>query len=196
VVAVDLPSITPSPAALKALAHPVRLRMLGILRIEGPATATTLATRLGLNTGATSYHLRQLEHHGFVVEDTERGNARDRWWAAAHQSTNTGREDLPDDAGREILDAYLQSVAVMLTENLQRAVEERSLLPDEWRRASEFSDWVIQLTPKRALALVEAVNGVIGDVEEDDEDDPDAAQFMLQFQAFPLPGKVFGEGIS
>ena len=68
-VAVDLTSITPSPAALKALAHPVRLRMLGLLRIEGPATATTLATRLGLNTGATSYHLRQLAQHGFVVED-------------------------------------------------------------------------------------------------------------------------------
>ena len=192
----DLPSITPSPAALKALAHPVRLRMLSLLRLEGPATATTLATRLGLNTGATSYHLRQLEQHGFVVEDTGRGNARDRWWAAAHQSTDTGREEPPDDAGREILDAYLQSVAVMLTENLQRAVEERSLLPDEWRKASKFSDWVVRLTPKRALALVEAVDQVIHEVEEDEDDDEGAVQFMVQFQAFPLPGKVFGEGIS
>ena len=63
--------------------------MLGLLRSEGPATATTLATRLGLNSGATSYHLRQLEKHGFIVEDTSRGNARDRWWRAAHQSTQT-----------------------------------------------------------------------------------------------------------
>jgi DNA-binding transcriptional ArsR family regulator len=192
---VDITSITPPPSALKALAHPVRLRMLGLLRLEGPATATHLATRLGLNTGATSYHLRQLEQHGFVVEDTERGNARDRWWAAAHQSTNTGREEPPDDAGREILDAYLQSVAVMLTENLQRAVEERPLLPDDWRKASEFSDWVFRLTPKRALAMVEAVNKVIHDTEEDDEDAQDSALFMVQLQAFPFPGKVFGEEI-
>ncbi|WP_428995029.1 helix-turn-helix domain-containing protein [Kribbella qitaiheensis] len=38
----------------------MRNRMLGLLRVHGPATATTLAERLGVNTGATSYHLRQL----------------------------------------------------------------------------------------------------------------------------------------
>ena len=69
----DLTSITPSPAALKALSHPVRLRMLGLLRIEGPATATSLAARLGLNTGATSYHLRHLAQHGFIVDDARAG---------------------------------------------------------------------------------------------------------------------------
>ena len=83
----------------------------------------------------------------------------------------------------------------MLTENLQRAVEERSLLPDEWRKASEFSDWVIRLTPKRALALVEAVNEVIRDVDED-EDDDDAAEFMLQVQAFPVPREGVRGGVS
>ncbi|MGB0191497.1 MAG: helix-turn-helix domain-containing protein, partial [Nocardioides sp.] len=50
--------MTPGPEQLKALTHPVRVRMLGMLRIDGPATSTTLAQRLGLNTGATSYHLR------------------------------------------------------------------------------------------------------------------------------------------
>ena len=89
----DLSSITPTPAALRALSHPVRLRMLALLRTEGPATATTLAARLGLNTGATSYHLRQLAEHGFVVDDPERGDGRDRWWQAAHRATvtNSGR---------------------------------------------------------------------------------------------------------
>ena len=57
--------------SLRGLAHPVRLRMLGLLRTEGPATATRLAARLGLNSGATSYHLRQLATHGFVVEATD-----------------------------------------------------------------------------------------------------------------------------
>jgi predicted ArsR family transcriptional regulator len=78
--AVETTSITPTPQQLKALTHPTRLRMLGMLRIDGPATATTLATRLGINTGATSYHLRQLAQHGFVVDDESQGNGRDRWW--------------------------------------------------------------------------------------------------------------------
>src|SRR5690349_15426854 len=123
--------------------------MLGLLRVDGPATATSLATRLGLNTGATSYHLRQLATHGFIVEDEERGNGRERWWRAAHQATVTSGEVAKDEGGEETMDAYLQSVVVVMTELLQRAMEERPVLPDEWRRASTFSDWVVKLTPAR-----------------------------------------------
>jgi DNA-binding transcriptional ArsR family regulator len=66
--------------ALKALAHPLRVRLFSELSSFGPATASALGARLGESSGATSYHLRQLEKHGFVREDPERGNARDRWW--------------------------------------------------------------------------------------------------------------------
>lgn len=75
--------------SLRAIAHPVRVRILGLLREEGPSTATRLAAQLRLNSGATSYHLRQLAAYDLIVEDTERGSARDRWWRAAHPSTRT-----------------------------------------------------------------------------------------------------------
>jgi predicted ArsR family transcriptional regulator len=183
----DLISITPSATALKALTHPVRLRMLGLLRTEGPATATTLAARLGLNSGATSYHLRQLAQHGFVVDDEERGNGRDRWWKAAHQSTRTSGEG----AEPETLDAYLQAVAVVMTEQLQHAVEERALLPEAWRDASTFSDWNIRLTPKRAKALLKALEATIDEVDREDDEGND---FVVQLVAFPRPGTVPVEG--
>jgi DNA-binding transcriptional ArsR family regulator len=188
----DLTTITPSPAALRALAHPVRLRMLGLLRAEGPATATTLATRLGLNTGATSYHLRHLAQHGFIVDDADRGNARDRWWRAAHQSTTTGPEPPGDHEAAEVLDAYLQSVAVVLTEQLQRAMEERALLPEAWRNASEFSDYVLRLTPAKAKRMRDAIHEAIRATEEDPETE-ESEQFVVQFTAFPLPGTVAGD---
>lgn len=188
----DVTSITPSPQALKALTHPVRLRMLGLLRLEGPATATQLATRLGLNSGATSYHLRQLAQHGFVVDDEERGNARERWWKAAHRSTTTANTT-PDPEARETLEAYLQSVAVVMTEQLQRAIEELPLVPEPWAEASTFSDWVIRLSPARAKALVEALAGEIGRAEDEaDVADESAEQFVIQLSAFPLPGHVTG----
>ncbi len=187
----DVTSITPSPTALKALTHPLRLRMLGILRIEGPATATTLATRLGLNTGATSYHLRQLEKHGFVVEDTERGNARDRWWKAAHQATMTDTAQPTDPAEKETLEAYLQAVVVTATQTLQRSVEELPLLPPEWSDATTYSDWVTRLTPARAKALVEQIADLLSSTEED-EDDPEAVQYVVQLNGFPYPGLVGG----
>ena len=41
------------PADLKAVAHPLRVRMLALLREHGPATATELAQRLDTETGST-----------------------------------------------------------------------------------------------------------------------------------------------
>ncbi|WP_395690166.1 helix-turn-helix domain-containing protein [Nocardioides sp.] len=186
----DATSITPGPEALKALAHPLRLRMLGLLRIDGPATATSLATRLGINTGATSYHLRQLERHGFIVEDTERGNARDRWWRAAHQATTTDTLAPADPGERETLEAYLQSVVVVMTQTLQRSVEELALLPREWTDAVTYSDWVTRLSPARAKALIERVAEMLGD--EPEEEGEDAVQYVVQLNGFPYPGRVGG----
>lgn len=186
----ELTEITPTPAMLKALTHPVRLRMLGLLRSEGPATATTLATRLGLNTGATSYHLRQLAQHGFVEDDSERGNGRDRWWRAAHQSTRTETAPRDDPDAQETEDAFLQSVATVHTEQLQQAVEERPLLPWEWREASTFSDWKVRLTAAQATQLRRALIDIIQSAEESDDDE--AADVSLQLNIFPRPGRLGG----
>lgn len=186
-------SVNPTPQQLKALTHPVRLRMLGMLRIDGPATATTLAARLGLNTGATSYHLRQLAQHGFVVDDEERGTGRERWWRAAHTTTQTERPDPDDVEAQENLDAYVQSIVTVYAEQMQRAVEERPLLPEEWRTATTFSDWQPRLTPARARQLLERLYEVITEFETEHEtEEPDESgapvTYSLHVMGFPRPG--------
>lgn len=191
----DLSSITPEPRALRALSHPVRLRLLGLLRTDGPSTASALATRLGLNSGATSYHLRQLAQHGFVADDESRGNGRERWWRAVHQATRISDDDVVDQADRDAYDAYLQSVAVVYTERLQRAVEERPLLPDSWRGTTDLSDWAVRVTPARARELVEAIHALIEEWDEDpDEPAGSTEEFVLCLQAFPQPGRVAAVG--
>ena len=185
----QLTSITPSVSGLRALSHPTRIQMLSLLRVEGPATATTLASRLGINTGAASYHLRQLAQHGFIEDASERGNGRDRWWRAAHQSTLASK--VTDSAEeKQTFDAYLQSVALMYTQNLQAAMEERAVLPEEWRVASTFSDYNIKLTPAAARQVVQRVHELLSDVE--DEQGDDVADFVVQFSAYPRPGVVGG----
>ena len=186
----DASAITPTPQQLKALTHPTRLRMLGMLRIDGPATATTLAARLGINTGATSYHLRQLAQHGFITDDEARGNGRERWWRAAHASTRTDWEDDPDPADQETLDAYLQSVVVVYTQMLQQAVEERATLSMEWRAASTFSDYGIRLTAGRARTLVDKLDQLLMAIDEEPDDNTEAVDFVVQLTAFPRPGMV------
>lgn len=177
-------SISPDIAGLRALSHPVRLRMLGLLRTEGPATATTLAARLDLNTGATSYHLRQLAQHGFIVEDAERGNARDRWWRAAHESTRTdARGQGIDD---EQLEAYLGTVAMLYADRMRAAVAELAFLPEQWRSVGTLSDWEVRLTPEQADDLVRRLTEMVEETAS--SDDPAAAPFSVNVNAFVRPG--------
>ncbi|NYE36536.1 DNA-binding transcriptional ArsR family regulator [Nocardioides cavernae] len=182
-------AITPDIAGLRALSHPVRLRMLGLLRTEGPATATTLAARLDLNTGATSYHLRQLAQHGFIVEDTDRGNARDRWWRAAHSETRTDARGQGIDG--EHMEAYLATVAQLYADRLRAAVAEMSFLPEEWADVGSLSDWELRLTPAQAEALVQRLEAIIE--ETTSSDDPEAAPFAVNLNAFVRPGLPWGE---
>jgi DNA-binding transcriptional ArsR family regulator len=195
VVMADLTSsITPSAAGLRALSHPTRLKILMRLRVEGPATATTLARELSLNTGATSYHLRQLAEHGFIAEDTERGDARDRWWRAAHRSTRANLTDRRDDEDAESAEAYLQNVALLYTETLMQAVGERRYLPEAWQRATTTSDWHLRLSAARAEQLVDTLADLVEQWTEEEDGTEGVADFVVNLNAFPRPGTVVLEG--
>lgn len=183
--------IEPDAMALRALAHPQRLRMLGLLRIEGPATATRLAERLGLNSGATSYHLRQLARHGFIEEDEGRGNARDRWWRARHESTTF----FSGEADEDKLDAGIAFAQAALNgqiSQMQKALERHAELSPEWRKASTVSDFDIPLNAAQAAALVEKLMAVLWEAMEaapplgsEYEEGVQPVTFILH--AFPRP---------
>jgi DNA-binding transcriptional ArsR family regulator len=184
--------VVPSPSALRALAHPVRLRMLGILRVEGPATASGLAQRLDLNSGATSYHLRQLAEHGFVVDDPGRGNARERWWRAAHRTTSVPNDDGGEESARDARQAFMQAAAVTYARQIQQAVEEQATLDETWRPVSTFSDWSLRLTPREAEDLIEELHAVVErrrrwDPEDDHGAPADAGHVRILLQGFPRP---------
>jgi DNA-binding transcriptional ArsR family regulator len=189
-------AITPSAAGLRALSHPTRLKMLMLLRTEGPATATQLAQHLRLNTGATSYHLRQLAEHGFIVEDSERGDARDRWWKAAHESTHANLNARTSEEEAESSEAYLHTVALMYTETLLQYAEERRYLPAPWQEASTTSDWHLRLTSERAEELVVTLMKLIDEWREDEDPEGTSgvADFVVNLNAFPRPGTVVLEG--
>ncbi|MHA6299318.1 winged helix-turn-helix domain-containing protein [Devosia sp. CAU 1758] len=183
--------IEPDAMALRALAHPLRMRMLGMLRVDGPATATSLAARLGLNSGATSYHLRQLSRHGFIEEDEARGNARDRWWRAIHEAT-TFHSDHGDE---EVLDAAIAFAEAALhgqIRQMRKALARHGGLSAEWRKASTLSDIIIPLTASDAEMLIERLNQVISDAMEHapklgGPHDPGVEPFTVMLHAFPHP---------
>jgi DNA-binding transcriptional ArsR family regulator len=145
---------------LRALAHPVRVQLIGLLRKHGHSTATRLAERLGVNSGTASYHLRQLAAAGFVEEDKDRGNARERWWRSVHQSIHFDDPELIEQEPEAAM-AYLQSVAAAFTLRTQRALNDFQTMPRVWRDNFGMSDWSLRLTPEEAQALQAELSAVV-----------------------------------
>jgi DNA-binding transcriptional ArsR family regulator len=184
-----------SPRSLRGLAHPVRVRMLNVLRDSGPATATGLASHLGINTGAASYHLRQLAAHGFVVEDVDRGTVRERWWRAAYRSVRYDPAAAGDD-DRALGDAYLRAVGQQYAERILEAVEEIPTLPDRWRAAGTLSSARLRLRPDELIDLLDRISQLVESYRRDDGEatpaPPDTAPVVVQYQAFLQPGTDVG----
>ncbi|MFJ3225096.1 ArsR/SmtB family transcription factor [Streptomyces sp. NPDC086783] len=159
-------SVVLDARGLRAMAHPVRVQLVGLLRKYGPSTATRLAERLGVNSGTASYHLRQLGAAGFVEEDTGRGNARERWWRSVHRTTEINDRDLIDREPEAVL-AFLQSVAATYGLRLQQALNELQTMPEAWRGTFDMSDWALRLTPEESVALRHELRAVVDRYRQD-----------------------------
>jgi DNA-binding transcriptional ArsR family regulator len=146
--------------SLKALSHPLRVQLVNALSIYGPATASGLAERFGESSGATSYHLRQLERHGFIREVEGRGTSRERWWERVPGALNIGSpaaEETP--AGRSaaqlIFREFRQTADRLLADFIERGPD---VLPQEWMDASEITTANARLTLEQMQNFVRAVN--------------------------------------
>lgn len=178
--------VRPDPRALRALAHPLRLRLLGLLRADGPATATGLAALTGESTGTTSYHLRQLERHGLVLEDAGRGNGRDRWWRAAHDATSWSSADFVDDPEARAADTWLVGHVLRRHSDAIAAWHEtRDELTPEWLAASDVSDAWMTLGPERARAMERELHEVLQRYRAMGDDAPDAREVTIHLHVFP-----------
>jgi predicted ArsR family transcriptional regulator len=150
------------PRSVRALAHPLRVRLLGSLRFDGPGTASILGERLGESSGATSYHLRVLADHGFIEEDPSRGRGRERWWRSAHNATSWRPEQFRGDPDAEAAEQWLSGfVARQGMEWLDDWLQRRPSADPAWVNASAESDYRLQMTPHELRALVDELHTVI-----------------------------------
>lgn len=149
--------------SLKALAHPLRARLVGSLRDQGPATATQLAHRLGENSGATSYHLRVLAQHGFVEDDPDTpGAGRERFWRASHTGTSWRSAQFQDEPDEREADAWLFGFHTRQTiEWLDDWEQRRDKIEPAWLDALDQSDYRLRATPARMRALSAELHEVV-----------------------------------
>lgn len=79
-------------AALRAMAHPIRLRIMSLLT-GAPLTAAEVARELGISHANASYHLRNLLTGGLIVpagEEKIRGGVAKRYRYDAHRDEGVG----------------------------------------------------------------------------------------------------------
>ena len=170
---------------IRVLAHPLRARLLGRLRLDGPATATRLADVLGTNTGATSYHLRQLADAGLVLEEQGAGRGRERWWRAAHDVSSWRRETFAGDPDATAASDWLTNFQVSsFTDHMAAWQRAMPAEPAEWRAAAEFSDYFMPLTAAQLGELVKELDAVI-ERHRPATPAPDARQVRLYLAAIP-----------
>ena len=150
------PDAPPGPAVvsltsakqMRALAPPLRLRILGELRIDGPRTVGALADLVDEAPGTLSYHLGKLAEFGFVEEAPElAADRRERWWRAAHDATRItpSTADAPADE-RLASAAMLHQVADVYAAALHAAVDAQQVQPRDWVDAGTGGDTVAYLT--------------------------------------------------
>ncbi|HUG51501.1 MAG TPA: helix-turn-helix domain-containing protein [Terrimesophilobacter sp.] len=147
---------------MRALAHPLRMQVLGELRINGPRTAGALSEVFGEAPGTLSYHLRKLAEFGFVEEVPElAADRREHWWRAAHEYTQLHpvAADAPV-AERMASAAIRHQIVDSYAATLHRAIEATADQPREWVEAAGSSDAFAFLTAAQlaeATAELEAV---------------------------------------
>ena len=134
------------PRALRAYAHPVRMALMGLLRTEGPLTATRAAELLGESSGTCSFHLRQLAKYG-LVEEAGGGTGREKPWRATTTTTDwdaTGGGTPETAAATGLLSTV---IAEQYFEQLKRWLEASPDEPAEWQRAAMLGDRILYITP-------------------------------------------------
>ena len=91
------------PRVLRAIAHPVRNRVLSELAATGTMRAADVARELGIPANQASFHLRQLAKYGLVEEAPEEArDKRDRVWRVADErGVRLNLRELADSPGGE-----------------------------------------------------------------------------------------------
>jgi hypothetical protein len=147
------------PLALRALAHPTRLSLIGLLRRDGPMTATRAAGLIGESSASCSFHLRQLAKYG-LVEEAGGGHGRERPWRATTQFTAwpEASEDPDLAAAGDQLAAVL---ANRYFEYLLRWLDGKRLEPEEWQRAAHFGDTMLYVTAAELTELGEQERALV-----------------------------------
>ncbi len=178
---------------LAALAHPVRVQLLGYLLELGPHTATQCSAAVDASPSACSYHLRHLERFGLVERaDADQSDpapdGRERRWQASATGFSFGG---PPSTATPALTAAQHALSLAAIDDNARLAKSyvgvADTLPAEWQDAAAFATYGIAVTPGELTTLVTAIDELVRPYIAATRNGPPATadRVHVTLQAFP-----------
>ncbi|MEU4272514.1 helix-turn-helix domain-containing protein [Streptomyces sp. NPDC026092] len=148
---------------LKALSHPLRMRLYRALFVARTATASQLADQVDEAVSLVSYHLRKLADHGLIEEaETQSADGRERWWRPSSYGLSIHDEDMR--GAPELIaasDALGRAINDQRASLLERFLDERLTWSAEWRSASVSAEWLPRMTAAELTDLGQELEAVL-----------------------------------
>ncbi|WP_327001928.1 helix-turn-helix domain-containing protein [Dactylosporangium sp. NBC_01737] len=148
---------------LAAASHPLRRRLMDVLKVEGPATASILAARTEQAVANVSHHLKVLAGAGLIVEVPERArDKRERWWTLASAALRWSESDFADDPVGQAVASAAASINLDRQVGLVRAwhaapEEQRAV----WDDSAFSTDKWLSMTPDELAAFERELQGLV-----------------------------------
>ncbi len=155
-----MPDDEPGTAAvrLRALAHPLRWRLLDAVSQEGTATATRCAELTGESVASCSYHLNILGKYGYL--EPVPGAGKEKPWRAAslHQDLSAPGPDLEDELASEAAtEAFLDHEYARLRAWRRQLAAQ----PEQWRQASGLGGSSMWVTPAELAQIKDEMMAIL-----------------------------------
>ncbi len=157
------------PERIRAVAHPLRLRLLDLLKDRGELTATECAEATGESVASCSFHLRMLEKYGFIERAEPRG--REKPWRLVGTGSYSTEID-PEVPGS--LQATVELAKLTFrhrSQGLFAAIERIDHEPQEWLDATRLMNGAFWATAEEAREIADEIHALLG--RYIDRDDPE-----------------------
>ncbi|MET8022979.1 ArsR/SmtB family transcription factor [Streptomyces avermitilis] len=142
---------------LKALAHPLRMKLYRALCVARTATASQLAEQVDEAVSLVSYHLRKLADHGLIeAARPQSGDGRERWWQPSSQGVSIKDKDFRDAPEKAAAHAAATRLFHDQRADLyRRYLDERPTWGPEWNSAAPDQESLLRLTSAELAELGE-----------------------------------------
>ncbi|HUR05206.1 MAG TPA: helix-turn-helix domain-containing protein [Nonomuraea sp.] len=176
---------------LAAMAHPVRRRLLDLLKLDGPGTASVLAQRTGEAVGNVSHHLRALAAAGLIEEAPELArDRRERWWRRTTEKLCWSSADFAEDAAGEAIARALESLNLeRQVGHVRRWADQPQSEQERWQRGPFSTETWIQATDGELAQFAAEIIAVMDKWAERDIPDDGQERATIFTFARGVPGQ-------